>query len=111
MITFYLNIICITLIFVIGLDILHFWDDFSKIISGLITKGKVHKVFCEKPCGCSTCMSFWTNIIYMFVSGNFSVLNILIVIVLAMFTTEIGGLIFMLKSWIDKLIGKLTIEK
>lgn len=111
MITFYLNIICITLIFVIGLDILHFWDDFSKIISGLITKGKVHKVFCEKPCGCSTCMSFWTNIIYMFVSGNFSVLNILIIIVLAMFTTEIGGLIFMLKSWIDKLIGKLTIEK
>ena len=111
MITFYLNIICITLIFVIGLDILHFWDDFSKIISGLITKGKVHKVFCEKPCGCSTCMSFWTNIIYMFVSGNFSVLNILIIIVLAMFTHEIGGLIFMLKSWIDKLIGKLTIEK
>lgn len=111
MITFYLNIICITLIFVIGLDILHFWDDFSKIISGLITKGKVHKVFCEKPCGCSTCMSFWTNIIYMFVSGNFSVLNILIIIVLAMFTSEIGGLIFMLKSWIDKLIGKLTIEK
>lgn len=111
MITFYLNIICITLIFVIGLDILHFWDDFSKIISGLITKGKVHKVFCEKPCGCSTCMSFWTNIIYMFVSGNFSVLNILIIIVLAMFTPEIGGLIFMLKSWIDKLIGKLTIEK
>ena len=111
MIAFYLNIICITLIFVIGLDILHFWDDFSKIISGLITKGKVHKVFCEKPCGCSTCMSFWTNIIYMFVSGNFSVLNILIIIVLAMFTPEIGGLIFMLKSWIDKLIGKLTIEK
>ena len=111
MITFYLNIICITLIFVIGLDILHFWDDFSKIISGLITKGKVHKVFCEKPCGCSTCMSFWTNIIYMFVSGNFSVLNILIIIVLAMFTPEIGGLTFMLKSWIDKLIGKLTIEK
>ena len=111
MITFYLNIICITLKFVIGLDVLHFWVNFSAIISGWITKGKSHKVFCEKPCGCSTCMSFWTNIIYMFVSGNFSVLNILIIIVLAMFTPEIGGLIFMLKSWIDKLIGKLTIEK
>ena len=111
MITFYLNILFITLIFVIGLDVLHFWDNFSKIISGWITRGKVHKVFCEKPCGCSTCMSFWTNIIYMFIAGHFSILNVLIIIVLAMFTPELGGLILMLKSWIDKLIGKLTIEK
>ena len=111
MIAFYLNIVFITLIFVIGLDVLHFWDNFAKLISGIITRGKVHKVFCEKPCGCSTCMSFWTNLIYMFISGNFSVLNILIIIVLAMFTPEIGALIFMLKSWIDKLIQKLTIEK
>lgn len=111
MITFYLNVLFVTLIFVIALDVLHFWDDFSKIISGWITKGKVHKVFCEKPCGCSTCMSFWANLIYMFISGNFSVLNILIIIVLAMFTPEIGALLFMFKSWIDKLIQKLTIEK
>ena len=110
MIAFYLNVLFITLIFVIALDVLHFWDDFSKLISGLITKGKVHKVFCEKPCGCSTCMSFWTNLIYMFVSGNFSVLNILIIIVLAMFTQELGGLILMLKSWIDALINKITIS-
>ena len=110
MITFYLNVLFITLIFVIALDVLHFWDDFSKLISGWITKGKVHKVFCEKPCGCSTCMSFWTNLIYMIASGNFSVLNILIIIVLAMFTSEIGGLILMLKSWIDALINKITIS-
>ena len=110
MIAFYLNVVFITLIFVIALDVLHFWDDFSKLISGWITKGKVHKVFCEKPCGCSTCMSFWTNLIYMIASGNFSVLNILIIIVLAMFTPEIGGLILMLKSWIDALINKITIS-
>ncbi len=109
MIAFYLNVLFITLIFVIALDVLHFWDDFSKLISGWITRGKVHKVFCEKPCGCSTCMSFWTNLIYMIASGNFSVLNILIIIVLAMFTPEIGGLILMLKSWIDALINKITI--
>lgn len=110
MISFYLNIVFITLIFVIGLDVLHFWDNFSKIISGWITKGKVHKPFCEKPCGCSTCMSFWTNIVYMFITGNFSILNVLIIIVLAIFTPEFGGLIFMLKSWIDTLINKITIN-
>ena len=111
MITFYLNILFITLIFVIGLDVLGFWENFSKMISGWITRGKVHKVFCEHPCNCSTCMSFWVNIIYMLVTGNFSILNILIIIVLAMFAPELGSLIFMLKSWIDKLIQKLTITK
>ena len=110
MITFYLNILFITLIFVIGLDVLHFWDNFAKLISGIITRGKVHKVFCEKPCGCSTCMSFWTNILYMFISGHFSILNVLVIIVLAMFTPELGGLIFMFKSWLDALINKITIK-
>lgn len=111
MITFYLNVLFITLIFVIGLDVLHFWDNFSKLISGIITRGKVHKVFCEKPCGCSTCMSFWTNIVYMFLTHHFSILNVLIIIVLAMLAPELGSLIFMFKSWLAKLINKLTIEK
>ena len=108
---FYLNVLFITLIFVIGLDVLHFWENFSKLISGIITKGKVHKVFCEHPCGCSTCMSFWTNIVYMFVTANFSIFNVLFIIVLAMLAPELGALIFMFKSWLDKIINKLTIEK
>lgn len=107
---FYLNCLFITLIFVIGLDVLHFWDDFSKLISKIITKGKVEKPFDLKPFSCSTCMSFWTNIVYMIASGHFSVLNVLIIIVLAMLTPEIGGLIFMLKSWLDALINKITIK-
>lgn len=108
---FYLNVLFITLIFVIGLDVLHFWENFSKMISGIITKGKVHKVFCETPCNCSTCMSFWTNIVYMFVTANFSIFNVLFIIVLAMLAPELGALIFMFKSWLDKIINKLTIEK
>lgn len=106
----YINLFLIELIFVIGLDVLHFWDEISKIISGWITKGKVHKVFCEKPCGCSTCLSFWTNLIYLICTGNFSIINIAVIIVMAMFAPELGGLIFMFKSWIDTLINKITIK-
>jgi hypothetical protein len=39
----YLNLFLIELIFVIGLDVLHFWDEISKIISRIITKGKGRK--------------------------------------------------------------------
>ena len=109
--TFYFNILLIELIFVIALDVLHFWDEFSPIISGWITKGKVRKVFLDKPLGCSICMSWWTNLIYSICIGQFSVLNTFIIILLAMFAHEIGGLLFMLKSWIDKIIQKGTITE
>ena len=106
----YINCLLIELIFVIGLDVLHFWDEISKIISGIITKGKVKKPFELKPFSCSVCCSWWCNLAYIIFSGNFSILNVAIVIVMAMFATELGGLIFMFKSWIDALINKITIE-
>lgn len=106
----YINCLLIEIIFVIAIDVLHFWDELSKIISGIITKGKVKKPFDLKPFSCSTCMSFWVNLGYIVFSGHFSVVNVAIIIVLAMLAPEIGGLIFMFKSWIDALIKKITIE-
>lgn len=106
----YLNLFLIELIFVIGLDVLHFWDEISKIISKIITKGKVEKSFDLKPFSCSTCLSFWTNLIYIICTGHFSIINVAIIIVMAMFAPELGGLIYMFKSWIAALINKITIK-
>lgn len=107
---FYLNILFITLIFVIGIDVLHFWEEISKIISGILTKGKVRKSFELKPFSCSTCMSWWTNLVYMFIAGHFSILNVLIILILSMLAPELAGLIYMFKSWLDTLINKITIK-
>lgn len=107
----YLNVFLIELIFVIGLDVLHFWDEISTIISGWITKGKVKKSFELKPLSCSTCLTAWTGWAYVIFSGEFSIFNMAYVIVIAMLAPELGSLIFMFKSWLAKLINKLTIEK
>lgn len=109
--TFYLNVLFITLIFVIAIDVLGFWDEFSKLISRIITKGKVVKPIDIKPFSCSTCMSFWTNLVYMFIVQQFSIFNVLYIIVLAMFAPEMGSLIIMFKDWIAALINKLTPKK
>lgn len=109
--TFYLNVLFITLIFVIAIDVLGFWDEFSKLISKIITKGKVVKPIDIKPFSCSTCMSFWTNLVYMFIVQQFSIFNVLFIIVLAMFAPEMGSLIIMFKDWIAALINKLTPKK
>lgn len=106
----YINCLLIELIFVIGLDILHFWDEISKIISGIITKGKVKKSFELKPFSCATCCSWWVNLAYIIFSGHFSIVNVAIIIVMAMFADELAGLILMFKSWIDTLINKITIK-
>lgn len=109
--TFYLNVLFITLIFVIAIDVLGFWDEFSKLISKIITKGKVVKPIDIKPFSCSTCCSFWCNIIYMFIVQQFSIFNVFFIIVLAMFAPEMGSLIIMFKDWIAALINKLTPKK
>lgn len=108
---FYINIFLIELIFVIGLDILHFWDEISKIISRIITKGKVVKPFEMKPLSCSTCMGFWTNLFYMFFSHNFSIINTTIILIFAMLAPEIGALIFLFKDWLAKIFQALTPKK
>ena len=108
MINFYLNVLFIQLIFVIGLDILGFW----KTLSGKISKWFFHTSeeipFDFPPFSCSTCMGFWTNIIYMFIAHQFSIFNVFIIIVLAMFAPEMGALIRMFKDWIAMLVNKLT---
>ena len=111
MISFYLNILFIQLIFVIGLDILGFWKELSGLISKWFFKTKEPIPFELKPFSCSTCMGFWTNIIYMFIAHQFSIFNVFIIIVLAMFAPEMGYLICLFKDWIAKLIQTLTPKK
>jgi hypothetical protein len=65
----------------------------------------------SKAANCRFCLSWWTNLIYSICIGQFSVLNTFIIILFAMFAHEIGGLIFMFKSWIDKIIQKGTITE
>ena len=49
-----LNCFLITVIFVIVSDQLHFWDNFSPIISGWMTNGMIKKPIPSKIMTCST---------------------------------------------------------
>ena len=58
-----INCLLITLIFVIISDELQFWNNFSPIISRLLTKGTIKKPIPSKIMTCSTCQSWWVNLV------------------------------------------------
>lgn len=103
-----LKLLIIQTIIVIGIDVLGFWNEISKIISGIITKGKVKQSFELKPFSCSTCSGFWLNILYLFLTHNLSIINIGIAIGFAVLAPEIGYFIRLLKDWLTFIIIKIT---
>lgn len=56
-----------------------------------------------RPFDCSLCMTFWTNIIYLFITNSFSLANLTIVCLLALFASNISGLLMTLKDYLAKL--------
>ena len=105
---FYLNCICVALIFVLISDIFHFWDNFSPIITKWLTKGKVEKPIPSKIMTCSLCQSHWVNLIMMFIMGVPSIPNYLFILVCAWLTTIMPGLIFLIENTITKIISKIN---
>lgn len=101
----YLNYIMVAIIYIIGLDILGFWNEISSKVSKFITNGKVEKPIDFKPFSCSTCMGFWTNIVIMFINNDFSILNIFIITIIAFFTPTIKELLLKLEEVMIKLIN------
>jgi hypothetical protein len=103
-----INCLLITIFFVIVIDQLHFWDDITSVISGWMTNGKIKKPIPIKPFSCSTCMSFWTNLIYIFVTNQFSIPMILYIVVLSWSTPIISSILTLVKNLFLKFINTIA---
>ena len=103
-----INCLFITIIWVLILDQLHFWDDITSVISGWMTNGKIKKPIPLKPFSCSTCMSFWTNLAYIIVTNQFSILMILYILVLSWGTPIINSILSFVINAVLKLINIIS---
>jgi hypothetical protein len=103
-----INCLFITIIWVLILDQLQFWNDFSTIISGWLSGGKIKKSLDWKPFNCSVCMSFWTNLIYIFVTNQFSILMILYILVLSWTTPIFSSILTLVKNLFLKFINTIA---
>ena len=103
-----INCLFITIIWVVVLDQLHFWDDFSMMISGWLSGGKIKKPLDWKPFNCSVCMSFWTNLAYIIVTNQFSILMILYILVLSWSTPIINSILSFVINAVLKMINIIS---
>ena len=103
-----INCLLITIFFVIVIDQLHFVDDITSVISGWMTNGKIKKPIQLKPFNCSVCMSFWTNLAYIIVTNQFSILMILYILTLSWTTPIISSILTLVKNLFLKTINTIA---
>ena len=102
------DIICILLITVIITDQLHFFEEFSSSIKSILTRGKFKSPIKFKLCLCSSCQAHWLSLIYLISTGNFTIVNYTIILVLSWTTPIINSIFTLLKNAIIKFINKLA---
>lgn len=103
-----INCLFITIICVVILDQLHFWDDITSVISGWMTNGKIKKPIPLKPFSCSVCMSWWTNLAYIIVTNQFSILMILYILTLSWTTPIISSILTLVKNLFLKFVNTIA---
>lgn len=103
-----INCLFITIIWVVVLDQLHFWDDITSVISGWMTNGKIKKPIPLKPFSCSVCMSWWTNLAYIIITNQFSILMILYILTLSWTTPIISSILTLVKNLFLKFINTIA---
>lgn len=103
-----INCLFITIIWIIILDQLHFWDDITSVISGWMTNGKIKKPIPLKPFSCSTCMGWWTNLAYIIVTNQFSILMVLYILTLSWVTPIINSILSFVRNAVLKMINIIS---
>lgn len=103
-----LNTIYIAIIFTIVTDILHFWDEFSPNIKSLMTGGKFRSPIQSKIMTCSTCQTHWMCLLYLIVTGTFSIKNYCWVIFISAMTPVVAQTFMLMKNILIKTIGTIA---
>lgn len=100
--------ICLATIVVNIVDISDFPYSVKKVISYVLTKGKMTSTdFRLHLIDCSWCISSWANLIYLVCVGKFTIPFIAATFIIATLTPVIKDLIILMKDLIIKAINKI----
>lgn len=99
------NMLLISIIICFIIDCSGLMHSLKTLLSSIIsTKLKISADDIRIPfISCSLCSVFWTNIIYLFITNSFSLPNLTIVCLLALFASNISGLLMTIKDYLAKL--------
>ena len=100
-----LNLLIINLAVILIIDLSGFIPTLKRLISKILTKNNFNTTdFTLKPLDCSYCMTFWSLLVYLITIGQFTFVNLLIIILLTHFTDVTRQLMILIKDLSIKLI-------
>lgn len=102
-----LNCFLISVCWVLVLDQFHFMDEVTSLISRWMTNGHIVKPFDLKPFTCSLCMSWWCNLIYIIVTGHFTIPMVFVILLISWVTPITNDIMTLVKTMIIKLLNKI----
>lgn len=103
-----IDIIWIAIIWVIILDISGFMDNVKSGLKRLFTMGRMSDPnYSLKPFDCSFCMTFWTGLVYLFITHSFSLWMLAYLLCICVMTPVISLVLVTIRDIFIKIIRKI----
>ena len=103
-----IDIIWIAIIWVVVLDISGFMDHLKSWIKRLVTGGRMSDPnYSLKPVDCSFCMTFWTGLVYLWITHQFSLWMISYLLLICVMTPVIQLILITFRDIFIKIIRKI----
>lgn len=101
-----LNILVINLALILVIDLSGFVPSVKRLISKWLTKNQIETdSFRIRPFDCSYCMTFWCTLLFIIVTGQFTFLNLLLVIIVTHLTDVTRQTMLLIKDLLLKIIN------
>ena len=96
------NLLIINVLWIIILDWLFFADEIGYYITQIAHSKVPLKI--PKPFSCSTCMTWWTGLVYLLIVNQFTFINLLFLALICCCTRVTLHLIYAITGFFDRLI-------
>lgn len=106
-----LDLLFLTIIICFIIDCSGFINDGIKpLIAKIINRNSNIKINPEsinipKPFSCSLCLSFWSGLIYLICTSNFTIPYIAVVVFFSLISSNISSFLFLIKDILDTIGG------
>lgn len=102
------NLLLIAFICVAITDIAGFPEEIKRLVWKWVFKDKrEYRYFSAKPFDCSLCQTFWVGLIFIILSGAFTLENLALVLLSAVFTPIIKDVIILVKDIATKIMDTI----
>lgn len=103
-----MELLLLALVITYCIDVSGFWNEFTSMVSGWLTNGKIHKPIELKPFSCPKCLTFWTGLVWIIATGAFSIPMLAYVCLLSYMTTVFAEVMYLTMDSIKSIINRFN---